>query len=113
MISVPKTLLGIAMAVSISACTTSVPEVTRYEDETLTITMRALEGQYNMWQITFNNEPVITARGGFWTLDKPLIGTWRGKQVMARKYYRGNGWVSNLVADIFVDGELIETLVLS
>lgn len=106
-----STLAALALATAtLSGCATSFTEVSHYGGETYTLQVRATPER---WETVINGE--IAAVGPLFSTNTEIAmtGSYRGKQILTRVYYRSNGWTMHKVADVFMDGVLIETLVLT
>ena len=102
-----KLILATAVALALAGCASSIPEVSRYDGQTMTMQIRATQQH---WELIIDgqvvaNHPVVT-----WQSAINMNGVYKGKPVMARMYYRSNGWSAVYVADVFIEGQLVETL---
>lgn len=103
-------ILSTAIALTLSACAQSIAETAQINGESTSIQVRATPN--NEWELLFDGQ-IVAKDSAKWTFDNTLHGSYGGQPVMARLYYRSNGWSAHKVADVFVDGQLIETLVIN
>ncbi|WP_417245320.1 hypothetical protein [Celeribacter sp.] len=94
----------------LAACAESIPEVSYYDGRNITIQMRATPE--SNWEVLIDGEIVVQEKTKAFSTNETLHGMYKGKPVMVRRYLRSNGWTSTHVADVFIDGQLVETLVL-
>ena len=106
-----NTLIAALVAVSLTACSQSIPETTYINGNQAIVQMRATPNAE--WELLMDGQIVARKSVNLLTYDDVLHGNYKGQPVTARMYLRSNGWVSHKVADIFVNGQLVETLVLS
>lgn len=94
----------------LAGCAESIPEVSYYDGRNITMQMRATPE--NNWELLIDGEIVVQQKVKAFRSNETLNGVYKGKPVMVRRYLRSNGWASTHVADVFIDGRLVETLVL-
>jgi len=108
-----KLLLAACLAALASGCTQhSAPEFATYQGERIQIEVTATPGMVDSkYVLTFNGEPVIEQRSqAFGGSSQVFKGSWRGKDVTARATRVQNLMSSYVQIDVFVGGQLIETL---
>ena len=93
-----------------AGCAESIPEVSYYDGHNITMQMRATPE--SNWELLIDGEIVVQQKVQAFNSNETLNGVYKGKPVMVRRYFRSNGWASTHVADVFIDGRLVETLVL-
>lgn len=94
----------------LAACAESIPEIAHYNGQSVTIQLRATPA--NEWELLIDNDIVVKQKVEPFSTNETLRGTYKGKPVMVRRYFRSNGWTQAHVADVFIGGQLIETLVI-
>jgi hypothetical protein len=95
----------------ISSCAQSIPETTNFNGKAMTMHLKATTGA--AWEFYINGELVIHHKIKAFEGMPVMNGTWRGKPVMIKMQMVSSGWTTMKTADVFIDGQLVETLVVS
>lgn len=92
--------------------TTSAPEVTQFQGRTLQISAQVTPGLFDGRLILIiNNEVAIDQRSqAFGGSSQSFEGVWDGRQVTARATRVQNMFSSYVQIDVFIGGQLVETL---
>ena len=98
------------MVLAVAGCAESIPEISYVNGQTVMMQFRATPE--NNWELLIDGEIVVQQKTTVFSSNETLTGTYKGDPVMVRRYYRSNGWVLTHVADVFVGGQLVETLVI-
>jgi len=103
----------VAMTAMAACAQTSAPEVTQFEGRTLTISATATPGLMDAeFQIFIDGETVINQRSqAFGGSSQNFEGSWNGRRVTARATRVQNFVSSYTQIDVFIGGQLVETLV--
>lgn len=104
------TTLTLCAALALSACAASIPETTRYDGESM---IMQIKSDSEKWFLTIDGE--IVATNPIWQMsaENTLRGSYKGKPVVVNMYYRGNGFTSRYVGDVYIGGEMVEMLVVN
>lgn len=94
----------------LAGCAESIPEVSYYDGRNITMQMRATPD--SNWELLIDGEIVVQQKVRAFSSNETMNGVYKTKPVMVRRYMRSNGWTSTHVADVFIDGKLVETLIL-
>ena len=97
-------------ATIVSACAQSISETSYVDGQQVMMQVRATPNAE--WEFLINGQVVAKDKVQM-AFDNVLTGVHNGKQYTVRMYYRSNGWVAHKTADVFADGQLVETLVIS
>ena len=90
----------------------SAPELSRYSGEPLQISAEATPGVLDAeYRVFINGDMVIKKRSKtFGGTSQNFTGRWRGKRVLARATRVQNFLSAYTQIDVFIDGQLVETL---
>ena len=105
-----RTILSLIAAASLAACAQSVAETSYVNGNATVMQIRATPEAE--WELLMDGQ-VVAKDGVGMTFDNTLHGSYKGQPVSARLYYRSNGWTSHKVADVFVNGQMVETLIIN
>ena len=108
-----RIFIGLAAASTVMGCVqTSAPEVTSYRGERLEIAASAKPGLFDAeLVVSINGEQVINQRSqAFGGSSQTFSGVWRGRPVTARATRVQNFVSAYTQVDVFISGELVETL---
>ena len=106
-------LAATLLAVLVAACTQqSAPEFAIYNGESIQIEVTSTPGLIDAeYVLKINGEPVIKQRSqAFGGSLQVFDGSWRGKKVSARTTRVQNMFSTYTQVDVFIDGQLVETL---
>jgi hypothetical protein len=98
---------------SLSGCVqSSAPEVTQFGNERLQISANVTPGLVDgELELFINGERVIKQRSqAFGGSSQNFQGIWKGKQVVARATRVENFLSSYTMIDVFISGQMVETL---
>lgn len=107
-------VLAFAVALTtLSACvTTSAPEITTYQGQRLQISAVVTPGMFDgELQLFINEQMVIKQRSqAFGGTSQSFEGSWNGRRVTARATRVQNMLSAFTQIDVFIEGQLVETL---
>ena len=107
-------IVAAGLALALSACAQqSIPEFAVYGKEKLQLEATAVPGLIDaQFSLKINGEEVVRGRTvPFGGSSQSFEGVWQGKKVLARAT-RVQKWASTYtMIDVFIGGELVETLV--
>jgi hypothetical protein len=104
----------VVVAVAVSACASqSIPEFSTYNNEKIQLDAVAVPGLIGAeFTLNINGEEVIRAKSKpFGGSSQTFEGVWRGKPVIARATRVQKFASTYTMIDVFIGGELVETLV--
>lgn len=103
-------ILAAVAAISLAACAQSIPETSVVDGRSTIMQIRATPN--SEWEFLMDGQ-VVAKDAVALTFDNTLHGVYQGQPVAVRMYLRSNGWVAHKVADVFINGQLVETLIIS
>ena len=95
----------------ISSCAQSIPETTTFGGKQMMVHLKATTNA--TWEFYINGELVITHKINAFEGLPVMNGTWRGKHVMIKMQMVSSGFTTMKTADVYIDGQRVETLVVS
>ena len=109
-----QSVTAAALSISLMAgcATTSAPEVATYNGQQLQISATATPGMFDgQLELFINKEKVIDQRSkAFGGSSQTFEGTWNGLPVTARATRVQNMLSAYTQVDVFINGQLVETL---
>ncbi len=94
----------------VAACAESIPEIAHYDGRNISVQMRSTPE--SNWELLIDGEIVVQQKIKAFRTNETLHGSFNEEPVLVRRYIRSNGWTSTHVADVFIGGQLVETLVI-
>jgi hypothetical protein len=101
----------LAGTILLSSCATSIPETTNYNGKPMIMQVKARPGA--VWEFYIDGQLIMEKQANVFEGMPVMHGTWKGKPIMVKLQMVSNGWSAMKTADVFIDGQLIETLVVS